>query len=119
MPKAITLRHYKLILKTREYVNKFKYFPCVDCGVQYPPMAMDFDHISDNKKLNISVMVIQCASKARIRREMAKCELVCSNCHRVRTFRRLHHTLEYYRVLKKAGLSTKQLRVAPKKSKAV
>ena len=48
---------------------------------------MDFDHVKGNKDRAISVMVGQKVSKDRILREIEKCELVCANCHRLRTYK--------------------------------
>ena len=59
--------------------------PCTDCGVYYPACVMDFDHLRD-KKRNVSQMATQ-TDKA-ILEEIEKCELVCSNCHRIRTHAR-------------------------------
>lgn len=46
---------------------------------------MDFDHLLDKFK-NVSRMTAY--KWDRIEAEIAKCELVCANCHRVRTFAR-------------------------------
>jgi hypothetical protein len=59
--------------------------PCVDCGETFPPECMDFDHIPERgpKLFNIS-----CAGSRRpenVLAEIAKCDVVCSNCHRTRT----------------------------------
>lgn len=61
--------------------------PCVDCGICYPHYVMDFDHINDNKEFNVSDLIIY-ASWEKIQKEINKCELVCSNCHRERTHKR-------------------------------
>ena len=60
--------------------------PCTDCGVPYPYYVMDWDHIKD-KKFNVSRMG-SLGSEKLILEEIAKCELVCSNCHRERTHKR-------------------------------
>jgi hypothetical protein len=71
----------------RNFVRKRKEnVPCVDCGVKYPYYVMDFDHLED-KKFNISYL----AATGRIgtlKMEIAKCEIVCANCHRKRTYER-------------------------------
>lgn len=65
--------------------------PCLDCKKVFHPVAMDFDHRNGKDKFqSISLMIQQGYSKERILAEIAKCDLVCSNCHRVRTFNRLH-----------------------------
>lgn len=66
-------------------VNDLKRKPCVDCGGEFPPVAMDFDHRDGEQKIgNISLLVNQ-GSEHALMKEIAKCDLVCSNCHRVRT----------------------------------
>lgn len=56
--------------------------PCEDCGKMYPAFVMDFDHLRD-KSYNVSEMMGFSTSKIAL--EIAKCELVCANCHRYRT----------------------------------
>lgn len=58
--------------------------PCADCGVSYPAVVMDFDHVRGTKEANVSQLVRR-ASWARIEAEIAKCEVVCANCHRLRS----------------------------------
>ena len=42
------------------------------------------DHVGDDKSFNVSRMS-RLGSKRKIDEEIAKCEVVCSNCHRERT----------------------------------
>ena len=61
--------------------------PCADCGVSYPKQVMDFDHRPDTPRNGahpISYMVHQTPSDERLRAEIAKCDVVCANCHRLR-----------------------------------
>ena len=60
--------------------------PCTDCNTHYPYYVMDFDHIS-NKKYNVSQMLT--LSWDTILKEISKCEIVCANCHRKRTYKRM------------------------------
>ena len=60
---------------------------CVDCG-ESNHIVLDFDHLKD-KKYNISRMIHDGFSWAAIKKEIAKCEVVCANCHRIRTHIRL------------------------------
>ena len=71
--------------KTINFLNKVKSNPCADCGKRYHPVCMDFDHMGE-KRFNISQ--VKHLSIKSISKEIKKCELVCSNCHRLRTFKR-------------------------------
>lgn len=101
--KRLWREHYtrnrqKYIDKSRAYRNSVRDFvreyknsrPCVDCGVQYPYYVMDFDHTGDDKLFNIANK-INSLSTDSIKKEIAKCELVCGNCHRERTHQRLNN----------------------------
>ena len=79
--------------RRRVYMAKFRNIksgPCVDCRVEYPWYMMDFDHLPGTVKIgNVSDMIASEKSERLIMEEIAKCEVVCSNCHRERTYRRL------------------------------
>ena len=74
-------------LRLRQIMLEAKNVPCADCGRSYPPYVMDFDHKGDKRGL-VSQMPYG-LSLTRLIAEMAKCEVVCANCHRLRTHRRL------------------------------
>jgi hypothetical protein len=76
-------KNYKKQIKA--IVDDLKSQPCQDCKHTYPPICMDFDHRDPmQKKHLVSVLTNQGRIKA-LREEVAKCDLVCSNCHRIRT----------------------------------
>lgn len=61
--------------------------PCQDCQKMYNPWQMDFDHRpGTQKRWNVSAM--RSLGKKLILSEVAKCDLVCANCHRQRTWLR-------------------------------
>lgn len=62
--------------------------PCVDCGGSFPPYVMDFDHVRGEKLGNIGDMINRAMNFDRILAEIAKCDLVCANCHRIRSHHR-------------------------------
>lgn len=64
---------------------KAKEHPCSDCGDRYPPFVMDFDHVVGPKVGNISKLVNMGVSVQILEAEINTCDLVCANCHRVRT----------------------------------
>lgn len=70
------------LIEFREWVNTLKAQPCTDCGGTFPPEAMDLDHVRGVKVAQITDMWSWDRDKVLV--EIAKCELVCANCHRVR-----------------------------------
>lgn len=74
--------------------------PCQDCENFFIPEVMEFDHVRGAKSFELS----NCASLgwARIIRELKKCDLVCANDHRIRTYnRRTSLSLKHLRPLSK------------------
>jgi hypothetical protein len=76
----------------RELIRLAKARPCADCGVQYPYYVMDFDHREAGSKSFILSDVPR-ATRLSLMREIAKCDVVCANCHRERTHQRLMEAL--------------------------
>lgn len=77
-------------LEIRALLNGIKNVPCADCKGQFDPCVMDFDHIDPSTKTaNIGVLARRSDVK-RLMEEIAKCEIVCANCHRLRTKRKGH-----------------------------
>ena len=77
------------VAEMAEVVRAAKDQPCLDCGERYPPYVMDLDHRGD-KKFNVSQGLRRPLEE--ILAEIAKCDPVCANCHRERTWRRLQST---------------------------
>lgn len=70
----------------KAWITELKSAPCADCGGVFPTCCMDFDHLDGNSKANnVGSMVARHYSKELIAQEIAKCNLVCANCHRIRT----------------------------------
>src|SRR5271165_2858108 len=85
--KATFIRCYLKKKQEREdFLNKFKNRPCQDCWGWFEPCQMDFDHRNPIEKVNsISKMGWDSVSLQKIKLEIQKCDLVCANCHRLRT----------------------------------
>ena len=62
--------------------------PCKDCGNRFPSYVMDFDHIPERGKkcFALSDGSGKRMPENRLRKEIAKCDVICANCHRIRTF---------------------------------
>ena len=92
------VNHYKKILEMnqnfrqaiKDVIWSIKYNPCTDCHKMFNPVAMQFDHLPEFKKDNsVAVMVNKLRPLSTIFCEIAKCDLVCANCHATRTFERI------------------------------
>lgn len=97
--KAAAARHYQANrakylakekakrAKIRQLLQEAKNHPCMDCGSSYPYYVMDFDHRpGEDKIFNPSEATTK--SERLLLEEIAKCDLVCANCHRFRTHAR-------------------------------
>lgn len=70
----------------RAVVQRTKDVPCADCGRRYPSYVMDFDHRRGKKRMVVARMAAGGYSVASVLAEIAKCDVVCANCHRIRTY---------------------------------
>ena len=95
--KEARRRHYrahKTVYKARAVARKARLKawlsemkesePCMDCGESYPACVMDFDHRPGEGKSFEMSRANEWGEQA-ILDEIEKCDLVCSNCHRIRT----------------------------------
>jgi hypothetical protein len=74
--------------RIRDLAETAKARPCADCGIQYAPWKMDFDHVSGSKVMGVANLVRLKVAVRTLLAEIAKCEVVCANCHRNRTYLR-------------------------------
>lgn len=74
--------------KRRALVQDLKKKSCMDCGNSFPPVCMDFDHRNPAEKIDQISELIARVSLKRLLEEIAKCDLICANCHRIRTQKR-------------------------------
>lgn len=74
------------IAAVREMVDDIKVLlGCADCGYSEHPRALDFDHVGSDKVENVSKMIVTNVPLELIFDEIDKCDVVCANCHRIRT----------------------------------
>ena len=72
------------IQRRKQWIEtEFKSQPCKICGCTFPPCAMDFHHRDrSEKRFAISGGSYRKSRKALLE-EISKCDLLCSNCHRI------------------------------------
>lgn len=78
--RAYTKRRYAEVTKV---ILAAKDRPCADCGQEYPSYVMDFHH-RDPKTKSFDVSKAHTRSLKSLRAEIAKCDVLCANCHRIR-----------------------------------
>lgn len=62
--------------------------PCTDCGGTFPFYVMQYDHTGEDKVGCVGSLVHSNVTWPKIEAEIAKCDLVCANCHAIRTHER-------------------------------
>lgn len=90
--------HKESLRKSRERSRNVKIFlrkiklekGCIDCGYKFHHAALQFDHVKGEKQMN----VCHAKSISSAQMEIEKCEIVCANCHQIRTFNRLINKIE-------------------------
>jgi L-lysine 2,3-aminomutase len=70
-----------------EMVRKAKMKPCADCGNEFPYYVMDLDHVRGTKVGGVSRLINR-GNMSLLLVEIEKCDVVCANCHRIRTWER-------------------------------
>lgn len=110
------------VKKNREYVQKskprrrdirrqflcwLKSDPCLDCGQKYHPEVMEFDHTQDGTKggykFAVGAMAFRTVNEESLWSEILKCEIVCANCHRIRTVKRRKGLEAYFQEVDRLG----------------
>ena len=84
-PRALSRR--RRALPRRDFILLLRTRPCYDCAGIFPPYIMQFDH-RDPAQKSFNVASSWCRSQAAILEEANKCDIVCPNCHRQRSFQR-------------------------------
>lgn len=82
-------RNAEVRRRMKQWIKDLKTVPCMDCGVTYPYYVMDFDHRDPSKKADTINRILNNGSWRKLREEVAKCDVVCANCHRERTHKHL------------------------------
>jgi hypothetical protein len=60
--------------------------PCADCGLRFHPAAMHFDHLPGAVKVDNVSDLVRTGRRRLAELEILKCDIVCANCHAIRTY---------------------------------
>lgn len=73
----------------RDYIKQYKEFRgCMDCGLKFPYYVLDLDHREGTDKKFTPSHLHRTNSWVKMIEELEKCDVVCANCHRMRTHNR-------------------------------
>jgi|TARA_R110002096_G_scaffold124953_1_gene270028 5-methylcytosine-specific restriction endonuclease McrA len=86
--KSHAIRKKKHLKFMQKILRRYKVFKgCLICGYNKHHSALEFDHINRAIKIaNISEIVKKNYAFRRVKHEVRKCNVLCSNCHRIKTF---------------------------------
>ena len=71
--------------KIREYKEALG---CADCKLKFPHYVLEFDHLPEYEKIGSPSGVVRKYSWEKAVEEIDKCDVVCANCHSIRTWER-------------------------------
>ena len=79
-------RNTKKKNEIKSYIRQYKeHRGCMDCGGKYPSYVLDLDHRDPSKKSFTPAHLYRTNSWNKMIIELEKCDVVCANCHRIRT----------------------------------
>lgn len=82
-------RHKKELYKVLEEIHLYKEkHGCYDCHNLFPHYILEFDHKPQYKKLDNVYRVLRAYGEKAAWDEIKKCDVVCANCHKMRTYQR-------------------------------
>jgi hypothetical protein len=107
--ETIKQRKHRYWQRNREYAfNYLLDHPCINCG-EANPIKLDFDHrIDKDKKGGISYLIYLPAGIKRLKAEIAKCDIRCANCHRLKTAKEQNWWM--YKEIKRRGIAQEEQR---------
>ena len=73
----------------KRLLQSSKETPCKDCGIRYPHYVMEFDHLIPRNGGPTIAALSQKLGLKKLLKLIMQCDVVCANCHKIRThFRR-------------------------------
>lgn len=84
LERALTRSSHVNAENKRKLYAYFSSHPCVDCG-HTDIRCLEFDHVRGTKTSSIATLLKNAAPWSTIEAEIAKCEVRCANCHRIKT----------------------------------
>lgn len=84
--EAARQRQLERVAACRAFVRVERTQPCIDCGQRFPWYVTEFDHPTGRAAYEDTIAYLTSrGTLSKLKAEIAKCDLVCANCHKVRT----------------------------------
>lgn len=85
---AVKAAEVKRVARVRKWLDDYKLEKgCKVCGFKEHPAALDFDHRDPStKEFNIAEFDRRGVGFERLQKEVAKCDVLCANHHRMKHF---------------------------------
>jgi hypothetical protein len=83
--KALRVSTKQMYRERKAQLVAYKGGSCTDCGGVFPPCCFHFDHRDPKEKI-AGIAQLMHRPEEEIKAEADKCDLVCANCHAIRTF---------------------------------
>ena len=84
-----TIRKNKLVKENRiKLLEYFSNHSCIVCG-ESNPIVLEFDHRVQKDKINNISMMLRDYTWEQILKEIDKCDVLCSNHHKIRTSKQM------------------------------
>jgi len=81
--------------RAKAYVDNYKMNTgCDRCGYADHPVALQMNHLDPSTKTNSVSILVKKGVMETIKKELAKCEVLCANCHSIHTYANRHHIPE-------------------------
>jgi hypothetical protein len=90
-PKSKRESHRRHRQRIRDFIVKLRSVPCADCGGTFHHCVMEFDHIRGPRAFCVGAS----RNLKRLQEEIKKCDVVCANCHKLRTWNRNQQRRDY------------------------
>lgn len=73
----------------RKVLRRYKLMKgCSDCGYRKHHAALEYDHVPEKGQKLHNIGDMARYSRKKLKEEIAKCDILCGNCHNIRSFKR-------------------------------
>jgi len=84
----VSEKQKKRVRKQTDWLRDYKAAAgCLDCG-NMDVRVLEFDHVPERGEKKFKISMQRNWGRVQLEEELAKCDVVCGNCHNIRTYER-------------------------------